>query len=115
MLPANIALMAHRKTGRIKPKIGKASRTTASPAARTPAELVIITGMSGSGKASVLKAFEDLGYYCVDNLPVQLIPQFADLAAEPCASRARWAQSHQKNQRSKTNDVAWGPFAQSPI
>jgi UPF0042 nucleotide-binding protein len=43
-------------------------------------ELVIITGMSGSGKASVLKAFEDLGYYCVDNLPVQLIPEFAELA-----------------------------------
>ena len=36
----------------------------------TAAELVIITGMSGSGKASALKAFEDLGYYCVDNLPV---------------------------------------------
>ena len=36
--------------------------------------------MSGSGKASVLKAFEDLGYYCVDNLPVDLIPQFAELA-----------------------------------
>ena len=45
-------------------------------------ELVIITGMSGSGKASVLKAFEDLGYYCVDNLPVGLIPQFADLASQ---------------------------------
>ena len=43
------------------------------------AELVIITGMSGSGKASVLKAFEDLGYYCVDNLPVELIPSFAEL------------------------------------
>jgi len=42
-------------------------------------ELVIITGMSGSGKASVLKAFEDLGYYCVDNLPVGLIPHFAGL------------------------------------
>jgi RNase adapter protein RapZ len=42
-------------------------------------ELVIITGMSGSGKASVLKAFEDLGYYCVDNLPVGLIPHFAEL------------------------------------
>ena len=41
------------------------------------AELVIITGMSGSGKASALKAFEDLGYYCVDNLPVELIPRFA--------------------------------------
>ena len=46
------------------------------------AELVIITGMSGSGKASVLKAFEDLGYYCVDNLPVGLIPQFAELAGQ---------------------------------
>jgi UPF0042 nucleotide-binding protein len=45
-------------------------------------ELVIITGMSGSGKASVLKAFEDLGYYCVDNLPVELIPEFAELAVQ---------------------------------
>ena len=41
--------------------------------------LVIITGMSGSGKASVQKAFEDLGYYCVDNLPVELIPSLAEL------------------------------------
>lgn len=49
---------------------------------RRQPELVIITGMSGSGKASVLKAFEDLGYYCVDNLPVQLIPQFAELAVQ---------------------------------
>ena len=46
---------------------------------RSSGELVIITGMSGSGKASVLKAFEDLGYYCVDNLPVGLIPHFAEL------------------------------------
>ena len=45
-------------------------------------ELVIITGMSGSGKASVLKAFEDLGYYCVDNLPVGLIPRFAELVGQ---------------------------------
>ena len=43
------------------------------------ADLVILTGMSGSGKGSVLKAFEDLGYYCVDNLPVDLIPKFAEL------------------------------------
>jgi len=42
-------------------------------------DLVILTGMSGSGKGSVLKAFEDLGYYCVDNLPVDLILKFADL------------------------------------
>jgi len=38
--------------------------------------------MSGSGKASVLKAFEDLGYYCVDNLPIGLIPRFADLVKQ---------------------------------
>ncbi|MBZ5566540.1 MAG: RNase adapter RapZ [Acidobacteriia bacterium] len=43
-------------------------------------ELVIITGMSGSGKASVLKVFEDLGYYAVDNLPMELLPRFAELA-----------------------------------
>jgi UPF0042 nucleotide-binding protein len=40
--------------------------------------LVVVTGMSGSGKGSVLKAFEDLGYICVDNLPVNLIPKFAE-------------------------------------
>jgi RNase adapter protein RapZ len=45
-------------------------------------ELVILTGLSGSGKASALKAFEDLGYYAVDNLPVQLLPRFAELVAQ---------------------------------
>lgn len=49
---------------------------------RDGSELVIITGMSGSGKASALKAFEDLGYYCVDNLPVELIPRFAELTMQ---------------------------------
>ena len=53
----------------------------ASTAARTGAqtELVIITGLSGSGKGTVLKAFEDLGYYSVDNLPLELITKFAEL------------------------------------
>jgi RNase adapter protein RapZ len=46
------------------------------------AELVIITGLSGSGKATVLKAFEDIGYYAVDNLPIGLIPKFAELAKD---------------------------------
>ena len=45
-------------------------------------ELVIITGLSGSGKGTVLKAFEDLGYYAVDNLPIGLIPKFAELTRE---------------------------------
>ena len=42
-------------------------------------QLVILTGLSGSGKRSVLNTFEDLGYYCVDNLPVSLIPTFSEL------------------------------------
>ena len=44
-------------------------------------QLVILTGISGSGKSTVLRAFEDMGYYCVDNLPVELIPIFAELHA----------------------------------
>jgi UPF0042 nucleotide-binding protein len=47
-----------------------------------PRELVILTGLSGSGKASALKAFEDLGFYSVDNLPLELIARFADLVAK---------------------------------
>jgi len=43
---------------------------------------VVITGLSGSGKATVLKAFEDLGYYAVDNMPIELIPKFAELAKD---------------------------------
>lgn len=46
------------------------------------AEIVIITGMSGSGKLTALKTFEDLGFYAVDNLPIALVPKFADLTHE---------------------------------
>src|SRR5271157_5776309 len=45
-------------------------------------ELVIVTGISGAGKASALKAFEDLGFHCVDNLPLELLPDFARLVAK---------------------------------
>ncbi|MEW6126092.1 MAG: RNase adapter RapZ [Acidobacteriota bacterium] len=44
--------------------------------------VVIITGMSGAGMSSALKVFEDLGYFAVDNLPVQLIPTFVRLCDE---------------------------------
>lgn len=54
------------------------ARKTATAAA----ELIIITGLSGSGKGSVLRALEDLGYYSVDNLPIELIPKFAELTKE---------------------------------
>ncbi len=46
---------------------------------RDSGQLVILTGLSGSGKSTVLKTFEDLGFYCVDNLPVDLIPTFSEL------------------------------------
>lgn len=49
-------------------------------------ELVILTGLSGSGKGSALKALEDLGYYAVDNLPIDLLPEFADLVAHSASS-----------------------------
>lgn len=42
---------------------------------------VIVTGMSGAGKSSVLKMLEDIGYFCVDNLPVPLLPKFAELVS----------------------------------
>ncbi len=53
-----------------------------SPRSGTHPEIVIITGLSGSGKATVLKALEDLGYYSVDNMPTELIPTFAELTKD---------------------------------
>ncbi|MGN0279163.1 MAG: RNase adapter RapZ [Lachnospiraceae bacterium] len=44
---------------------------------------VIVTGMSGSGKRTAMKMLEDVGFYCVDNLPVPLIEKFVDLIATP--------------------------------
>ncbi len=58
---------------------------TAQPASKS--ELVIITGLSGSGKGSVLKVLEDLGYYSVDNLPIDLIPKFAELTRDSTTIR----------------------------
>ena len=58
------------------------AKVAAEHAETHPAEIVIITGLSGSGKATVLKALEDLGYYAVDNLPIGLLPKFAELAKD---------------------------------
>jgi UPF0042 nucleotide-binding protein len=60
-------------------------RTTAKHKKTAPKpgkELVIVTGISGAGKASALKAFEDLGFHCVDNLPLELLPEFAGLVGK---------------------------------
>src|SRR5437667_3294002 len=71
--------MPRRRPSQTSQREQAKKRKTIPRKTRPVGELVVITGMSGSGKASVLKAFEGLGYYCVDNLPVGLIPHFADL------------------------------------
>jgi len=45
-------------------------------------KLFIVTGLSGAGKSQALKILEDMGFFCVDNLPVSLLPKFADLCVE---------------------------------
>jgi UPF0042 nucleotide-binding protein len=52
------------------------------PAAPGLKEIVIISGLSGSGKSLATRCFEDMGYFCVDNLPAQIIPVFADLCSK---------------------------------
>lgn len=53
--------------------------------------LVIVSGMSGSGKSVALNTFEDLGYYCVDNLPAELLPQFVQGATSADGAPAKLA------------------------
>jgi UPF0042 nucleotide-binding protein len=62
-----------------------------APQSRTIHRFVILTGLSGSGKTHAIRALEDLGYFCVDNLPSQLIPTFADLASRGDAGLERVA------------------------
>jgi UPF0042 nucleotide-binding protein len=76
-------LPAGRRTaGKKAAKVAVGRKTIVPGAVASTGELVILTGMSGAGKASALKAFEDLGYYSVDNLPLDLIPRFADLVRQ---------------------------------
>lgn len=79
------------KTSKVAKKKVRQAPVVDKTAATAPAvlpvadQLVILTGMSGSGKLSALKAFEDLGFYSVDNLPLELIPRFADLVHQSAA------------------------------
>src|SRR5918996_6083843 len=56
-------------------------RHAARRAARTAvhSRFVVLTGLSGSGKSQAIRALEDLGYFCVDNLPITLLPMLAEL------------------------------------
>lgn len=71
--------MAERRVAERRKSTRKAKAIPRAAGGRKARELVVLTGMSGSGKLSALKAFEDLGYYSVDNLPLELLPRFADL------------------------------------
>src|SRR5580658_11354475 len=66
--PAHTSAGSRRRPARVKRRNARDAR-----------QLVVLTGLSGSGKSTVLKTFEDLGFYCVDNLPVALIPTFSEL------------------------------------
>lgn len=61
--------------------------------------LVIVTGISGAGKVTALKIFEDNGYYCVDNLPIDLIESFADIL---------FGQTNEKNKVAIVVDIRSG-------
>jgi len=78
-------MMAGRRTRR------SSSSAKAMPRVRTNQGFVIVTGLSGSGKTHAIRALEDLGYFCVDNLPSQLIPTFAELASRGDAGLDRVA------------------------
>ena len=54
-------------------------------------KLVIVTGMSGAGKTVALKMLEDLGFYCVDNLPIPLMEPFAELAVQKSSAHRQVA------------------------
>jgi RNase adapter protein RapZ len=55
--------------------------------ARGPARFIVLTGLSGSGKSQAIRALEDLGYFCVDNLPTTLMPTLANLVRREEISR----------------------------
>ena len=66
-------------------------RTKVSGPSRHATRFMVVTGLSGSGKTHAIHAIEDLGYFCVDNLPTQLIPTFAELCTRGEAGLERVA------------------------
>ncbi|MDE1177594.1 MAG: RNase adapter RapZ [Edaphobacter sp.] len=83
-MPRRESKKAAVKINRAKPKkvVASTKPKTGKGNGEGKGELVILTGLSGSGKLSALKSFEDLGFYSVDNLPLELVPRFADLVRQ---------------------------------
>ncbi len=76
---------------------------------------VIVTGMSGAGKSSALKMLEDVGYFCVDNLPIQLIKKFAKLIVQGNQSRVALGIDIRSGQALKEMDSILKDMEQSDI
>ena len=64
---------------------------TAVVAPSPRADIVVVTGLSGAGKSTTIKVFEDLGYFCVDNLPPVLLPKIVEVVSEARGEEARVA------------------------
>ena len=64
---------------------------TSTKNARQRSRVVILTGLSGSGKSTAAKVFEDIGYFCVDNLPAVLLPKIIDIVSEARGEAAQIA------------------------
>jgi UPF0042 nucleotide-binding protein len=68
----------------VKPRLARARRTAPVPLpqarGRSKKQFIVVTGLSGAGKSQAIRALEDLGYFCVDNLPTMLIPTLAEMA-----------------------------------
>jgi UPF0042 nucleotide-binding protein len=73
--PSRAGAARRARLRRLRATRGRSRRRDSRPSAA----FVVVTGLSGSGKSHAIRALEDLGYFCVDNLPVALIPTFADL------------------------------------
>jgi UPF0042 nucleotide-binding protein len=75
--------MPRRRQAARETRASRQARTVLAPRARRPtareAPFVVVTGVSGAGKSHAIRALEDLGYFCVDNLPIALLTTFADL------------------------------------
>jgi UPF0042 nucleotide-binding protein len=88
-----VASGVRRKDRGFSPKTAGVGRKTAGvgPSRRGTERFVILTGLSGSGKTQAMRALEDLGYFCIDNLPTQLIPTVAALSQREEAGLAKVA------------------------
>lgn len=67
-------------------------------------QLIIVTGLSGSGKSIALRALEDSGYYCIDNLPATMLPQIALHLQSPHTQSLHTQSSHEESPNTQTKD-----------